>query len=105
MKKELDEGDYVGPLTAVFGNPTAKVLDQSLIVGNMEQTISTLAESTNLSFKTVLTVVEKLRQLGFMSATRKIGNAQAYRFEVENHLNELIKCAQTLQIKRITQEK
>jgi len=105
MKSQIEEkGDYVGPFTAVFGNPTAKLLDQSLIVGNMEQTISMLAESTDLSYKTVLTVVEKLESLGFMMATRKIGNAQAYRFEVENHLSELIQCAQNLQLKMMTQE-
>jgi hypothetical protein len=106
MESRIEEkGDYVGPFAAVFGNPTAKVLDQCLIVGNMEQTISMLAESTDLSYKTVLTVVEKLESLGFMVATRKIGNAQAYRFEVENHLNELIQCAQNLQLKMMTQEK
>ena len=105
MESQVEEkGDYVGPFTAVFGNPTAKVLDQCLIVGNMEQTISMLAESTDLSYKTVLTVVEKLESLGFMTATRKIGNAQAYRFEVKNHLSEFIQCAQNLQFNIITQE-
>lgn len=105
MEKQIEEkGSYAGPFTAIFGNPTAKVLDQCLIVGNMEQTISMLAESTNLSYKTVLTVVEKLEKFGFISETRKIGNAQAYKFEVENDLHELMECAQNLQIKRITQE-
>jgi len=106
MESQIEEkGDYVGPFTAVFGNPTAKVLDQCLIVGNMEQTISMLAESTDLSYKTVLSVVEKFENLGFMTATRKIGNAQAYRFEVKNHLSEFIKCAQNLQVNIITQKK
>lgn len=106
MENEVEEeGNYVGPFTAVFGNPTAKVLDQCLIVGNMEQTISMLAESTDLSYKTVLTVVEKFEKLGFISATRKIGNAQAYRFEVTNDLHELVQCAQNLQVKRLNQEK
>jgi len=105
MESQVEEkGDYVGPFTAVFGNPTAKVLDQCLIVGNMEQTISMLAESTDLSYKTVLIVVEKLENIGFIIATRKIGNAQAYRFEVENHLSEFIQCAQNLQVNRILQE-
>ena len=98
MKKENESG-FIGPLTKIFGNPVAKVLDQSLIVGNMEQTISMLAESTNLSYKTVLTVVRKLSQLGFMKPTRKIGNAQAYQFNVTNDLHELIQCAQNLQMR------
>jgi len=89
-----------GPLTAIFGNVIARVLDQSLIVGNMEQTISMLAESTNLSYKTVLSAVKKLEKLGFVKATRKMGNAQAFRFEV-NELHELLECAQNFQIKRL----
>ena len=76
-----------------------------MIVGNMEQTISMLAESTDLSHKTVMTVVEKLENLGFITTTRKIGNAQAYRFEVENHLSEFIQCAQNLQVNLITPKK
>ena len=99
-----NEKERLGPFTALFGNPTAKVLDQCLIVGNMEQTISMLAESTDLSYKTVLSVVEKLENLGFMSATRKIGNAQAFRFEVENHLSEFIRCAQNIQLEMIKKE-
>ena len=99
-----EENEYTGPFTSVFGNPTAKVLDQCLIVGNMEQTISMLAESTDLSFKTVLSVVGKLQNLGFMTVTRKIGNAQAYRFEVENHLSEFIKCAQNIQLAMVYKE-
>ena len=99
MEKVENESGFLGPLTRIFGNPTAKVLDQSLIVGNMEQTISMLAESTDLSFKTVLSAVTKLEKLRFIKATRKIGNAQAYQFNVTNDLHELIQCAQNLQIK------
>jgi len=95
---------FVGPLTRIFGNPVAKVLDQSLIVGNMEQTISMLAESTGLSYKTVSAVVKKLLKLGFMKPTRKIGNAQAYQFNVTNELHELIQCAQNLQIEMLKEE-
>lgn len=99
MRKNVkDEFGFVGPLAAIFGNPVAKVLDQSLIVGDMEQTISMLSESTNLSYKTVLSAVRRLKRLGFIKATRKIGNAQAYRFAVKNELHELLECAQNLQI-------
>jgi len=100
MKKK-DEGYFSGPFDVIFGNPVAKVLDQSLLVGGMEQTTSMLAESTGLSFKTVQTAVDKLVALGFMRQTRKIGNAQAYRFEVEKDLHELLECAQNLQIQRL----
>lgn len=101
MEKFEKEPAFAGPLSAIFGNPIAEVLDQSLIVGNMEQTISMLTELTGLSYKTVLSAVTKLEKLGFVKATRKIGNAQAYRFEVKNELHELLQCAQNLQIRRL----
>jgi DNA-binding transcriptional regulator YhcF (GntR family) len=83
----------VGPLFSVFGSPVAKVLDQAMLVGNMEQTISILADSTGLHFKTVKGVVDQLVTKGFMEKTRRIGNAQAYKFKVENDLHELIEWA------------
>jgi DNA-binding transcriptional regulator GbsR (MarR family) len=100
---ELVEEVFEGPFATIFGNAVAKVIDQSLIVGNMEQTISTLAELTNLSYKTVLTAVKKLEELSLMKTTRKIGNAQAYKFEM-NDLHELLECAQNMQIRRLKKE-
>jgi len=104
MKAKVEKDEFEGPFTLIFRNPTAKVLDQCLIVGNMEQTIAMLGELTGLSYKTVLTTVERLEKLKFIKATRKIGNAQAYRFEVTNDLHELINCAQSLQIKRLKEQ-
>ncbi len=85
--------ETAGPLSSIFPDPVARVLDQSLIVGNMEQTVSMLAESTGLHFKTVKNVVDKMVAKGFMKPTRKIGNAQAYTFKVENDLHELVEWA------------
>ena len=82
--------ESAGPLSSIFPGPVAQVLDQSLIVGNMEQTVSMLAESTGLHFKTVKKVVDRMVERGFMKPTRKIGNAQAYTFNVGNDLHELI---------------
>lgn len=103
MKGPKSEEEYAtsGPLTAIFGNPVARVLDQALYVGNMEQTISMLADSTCLSYKTVQSVVKRLESMGVMRRSRRIGNAQAYRFEVENELHDLIECAQRFQLKRL----
>ena len=70
-------------LGELFESSIAKVLDQVSIVGNMEQTVSMLVESTGLSFKTVWKAVKKLEKLGFITRTRKIGNARAYRFETD----------------------
>jgi len=89
-----------GPLAHLFGSAEAKVLDQSLIVGNMEQTIRMLSDSTGLSFKTVQKTVEEFVGKRFMSPTRKIGNAQAYKFNVENDLHELIAWATKYQFSR-----
>ncbi len=98
-KESKDSEEYATrePFTSIFGGPTARLLDQALIVGNMEQTITILAESTNLSYKTTKTALEKLEKMGFVAKTRKIGNAQAYRFLVENHLNGLLTCGAEFQ--------
>jgi predicted transcriptional regulator len=90
-----------GPLTRLFENPTARVLDQALLVGRMEQTISMLRESTNLSYKTVEKVIDKLINEGVMGKGRKIGNAQTYVFRTENHLSTLITCADKMQKEHI----
>jgi len=90
-----------GLLYNIFQSPEARVLDQSRIVGNMEQTISMLTESTNLSYKTVQLAVRRLIKLGFIRTTRKIGNAQAYQFEVENHLHDLLEFVEKMELKQL----
>jgi DNA-binding transcriptional regulator GbsR (MarR family) len=89
-----------GPFTQVFGGPVAKVLDQALYVGNMEQTIPLLVESTGLSFKTVQRAVGQLYKLRLVKRSRKIGNTQTYRFDVGNDMHELIMWAERLNLKR-----
>lgn len=79
----------------------AKVLDQSVYVGSMEQTIPILVESTGLSFKTVQKAVLKLNKLGLVKQSRKIGNTQTYRFDVRNDLHELINWTEKLKINRL----
>jgi len=104
MRRVIDSAEEYatrGPFTQIFQNPIARVLDQSTIVGNMEQTISMLSESTNLSYKTVEKAVNHLEALGFIEQTRKIGNAQAYKFKVENDLHDFIECARKFQSSRI----
>jgi DNA-binding transcriptional regulator GbsR (MarR family) len=88
------EGTANGPFDQVFGGPVAKVLDQAMYVGNMEQTIPMLVESTGLSFKTVQKAVRQLNTLGLVKRSRKIGNAQTYRFEVEHDMHDLITWAE-----------
>jgi predicted transcriptional regulator len=90
-----------GTLTQVFGGPAAKILDQAIYVGNMEQTIPMLAESTGLSFKTVKKTVLKLNSIGLMKRSRQVGNAQTYRFDVASDLHELISWSQSLNVNKL----
>ncbi len=89
-----------GPFVEVFGGPVARVLDQSLYVGNMEQTIPMLAEATGMDFKTVQRAIKRLSQKGLVKQSRKIGNAQTYRFDVENDLHELVSWAEHFRLKK-----
>lgn len=89
-----------GPFTQVFGGPVARVLDQALYIGDMEQTIPMLAESTGLSFKTVQSAVKQLDKLGLVKRSRKISNAQTYRFDVRDDLHELIMWAEHLKLRK-----
>jgi DNA-binding MarR family transcriptional regulator len=90
-----------GPLTQVFGGPVAKVLDQSLYVGNMEQTVPMLAEATGLTYKTVKKAVLKLNKLGLVKRGRRIANAKTYRFDVERDMHELVAWAEGLKLTRL----
>ncbi len=99
-RNEHEEYATRGPFASIFGGPTARLFDQALIVGNMEQTISILAESTNLSYKTTKEALEKLIKMGLVVQTRKIGNAQAYKFTVENHMSGLLACGAEFQRQR-----
>lgn len=98
-KERTEQEEYAtrGPFASLFGGPIARLFDQALIVGNMEQTIAILADSTNLSYKTTKMALEKLRGMGFVVSTRKIGNAQAYKFLVENEMHDLLSCGEKFQ--------
>ena len=82
-----------GPFHSLFGGPVAQVLDEARIVGNMEQTVSMLSKSTKLDYKTVQTALERLTQHGMVQKSRRVGNAQTYRFNVENDLHSLLEWA------------
>lgn len=106
-KPETDSYYDAGPFAAVIGNsvPMARILDQSLLLGNREFTVSILAEGSGLTFKTAKNCIERLQNLDWVTATRKLGNAQAYRFNIENHMSQLIKWASQFQTARMkTQE-
>ncbi|SRR5260370_3023785 len=73
-------------LFAVARNPIARVLDQVRMAGNVEQTVSTLSEATRLDFETVESSLQQLTRLGIAQPTRKVGNMQAYKFNLDNGL-------------------
>ena len=76
-------------LSELFGGSVAKILDQSVIVGNMKQTAFTLSELTGLSAKTVRKVVNKLVKLGLMEQFQK-NKTKYYRFKTQK-IRHLIK--------------
>ena len=86
-----------GPFHSVFGGTVARVLDEARIVGNMEQTVSMLSESTKLDYKTVQTALDRLTKYGMVKKSRRVGNAQTYRFDVENDLHSLLNWAAEFQ--------
>ena len=92
-----------GPLTSLFGGPQgraiAKVLDQAVMVGTMEQTIRMLSDSTNLDYKTIQKTLKILEKDHFVKKSRKVGNAQTYKFDVGNDLHGLIDFARKLQLR------
>jgi len=88
---------FDGPLSSLFRDPVARILEEARIVGNMEQTVSMLSKSTKLDYKTVKSALQHLKKFGYVSETRKIGNAQAYRFNVETKLRALLDCIAELQ--------
>jgi len=53
----------------------------------MEQTVSMLSEATKLDIDTVQSALQHLTRLGLVQPTRKVGNAQAYKFNLENKLH------------------
>lgn len=91
-----------GSLTTLFGNPQgraiAKLLDQSVLVGNMEQSIRMLADATDLDYKTVQKSLERLVAWGLVKKGRKIGITQTYKFNVENDLHDLVNFARKMQL-------
>jgi len=96
-RKAAEEYATAGPLSKIFMSPVARVLDQSRFVGNLEITITTLAEATNLTYHTVEKIVRHLIILHFMRKGRRIGNTQTYRFNVEKELSPLLAFIDVLQ--------
>ncbi len=95
-----------GPFATILFHDKAlgRVLDQSLVLGNREFTVSLLVEATDLTFKTVQSCLEHLQKIGWVSPTRRLGNAQVYKFNLENHLSKLVGWALEFQQAKNNQE-
>jgi DNA-binding transcriptional regulator GbsR (MarR family) len=101
-EKLKDEYFDSGPLASILqGDPGARILDQALLLGNAEFTVSGMADGTGLSYKTVQSYLKHLESIEWVIATRKMGNAQAYRFNVEKHMGNFIKWATGYQKRRL----
>ncbi len=90
--------------TALDDYPLMRILDQSLLIGSLEFTVSVLAEATNLSYKTVKSCLEHLQEIGWIQPTRMLGNAQAYKFETEETLAPLIRWATEYQLAALAEQ-
>ena len=89
-KHKLSDYFNAGPFaTILMGDVKGRILDQAMLIGNGEFTITTIAEGTDLTYKTAKEYLAYLKKIGFVQATRKLGNAQAYHFNM-NHMNGLI---------------
>ncbi|OLE87675.1 MAG: hypothetical protein AUF79_14145 [Crenarchaeota archaeon 13_1_20CM_2_51_8] len=77
-------------LFAVTKSPIAQVLDQARTVGNVEQTVSMLCQATKLDFETVECAIKQMTRLELAYPTGKIGNMQAYKFNLEKGHQSLV---------------
>jgi hypothetical protein len=104
MKKRKKDAHEEGPFTRVLGEiAIARVLDQSLFLGKLEFTVSILADATGLAYHTIKSCLKHLESIKYVSPTRMIGNAQAYKFNVENHMSGIVKWAYEDQQMRLDQ--
>jgi hypothetical protein len=94
MRKRKRDAYEGGPFTRVLGKiAIARVLDQSLFLGRLEFTVSILADATGLAYHTIRSCLKRLESIRWVTPTRLIGNAQAYKFDVENHMSGIVKWA------------
>src|SRR2546427_13068386 len=77
-------------LLGAFKNPIVRVLEEARMGGNMEQTVSMLSEGTKLDYPTVESALQDQTKLALAHPTRKIGNEQAYKFNLEKGGRPLI---------------
>ena len=84
-------------LVSVVKNPITRVLNQARTAWNVEQTVFTLSEATKLDLETVESALQQLTRLGVAQPTRKIGSAQAYRFNLENRLHSRLDSTSQMQ--------
>jgi len=100
-----DKVEIFGPLTKIFSNSTAMILDQSLLVGSMQQSILMLSEVADLSYNTTEKVVKRLVSIGLMEYIGKIKNVRFFRFKMDNvYLHEIVQCAHKMQVERLREE-
>jgi DNA-binding transcriptional regulator GbsR (MarR family) len=89
-KDEYEEGPFSQALGKIA---IARVLDQSLFIGKLEFTVSILAEATGLTYHTIKSCLKHLQSINWVTPTRTLGNAQAYKFNVENHMSGIVNWA------------
>ena len=74
-----------GPLERLFnGSALAQILDFLTTFREWDYSKSDIAKNSGVSFRTALSLLEKLEALGLIKQTRRVGRAQMYRLDLEN---------------------
>jgi hypothetical protein len=91
-----------GPLESVFPGSKSKILDFLLVFREWDYSISDIAKSAGLSFKTALNEIRDLEKQQIVTKTRTVGKATMYKFNIKSKQGFYInKLAFELATKRI----
>ncbi len=73
-----------GPLESVFPGSTSKILDFLATFKNWDYSISDIAKSSGVSFKTALNEIKNLKQQQVLFRTRTVGKAIMYKLNLDS---------------------
>jgi len=73
-----------GPLESIFPGSTSKILDFLATFKDFDYSISDIAKSSGLSFKTALNEIKSLEEQHVVIKTRTVGKATMYKLNLES---------------------
>lgn len=86
MKRKISGNKALqsGPLESVFPGSTSKILDFLATFKDWDYSVSDIAKSSGISFKTALHEIKNLEQQGVLSRTRTVGKAIMYKLNLDS---------------------